>query len=499
MRTTIRETPQTPWSIRHFRNVRSRLMTCGAVALVSTALMVSTGCAVNPATGQRQLVLIGEQQEIAMGREADQQIQAQMGLYPDDEMQAYMQELGSRLAEASERPDLPWTFRVIDDPIVNAFALPGGFVYITRGIMSHFNSEAELVSVLGHEIGHVTGKHGVERASKAQLATVGLGVATIAGAGDYANLAGQGLGLLFLKFSRDDERQADDLGLRYLSRGGYLPDEMPKVFRTLERVSAAQGAGRIPGWLATHPDPGNRAQRIAQQIANLPPDPNRTVVNRDSYLERLEGMPFGDDPLQGYTVGNTFYHPEMKFQLNFPEGWTVSNQRQAVGAMSPQKDAIVVLSLAAEDTPEEAIQAFYNQQGVERGDSWRQGFNYFRTAPNESQRRIVGLAGFFPYAGQVFKLLTYTQDDKWSPNSRAMEKAAGSFRRLTDRRYIDVEAKKIDTIRLDRAMTLEEFARRYPSTVDIETLSIINGVAPTDRLEAGQRLKRIVGGELPKS
>ena len=469
------------------------------ILLATAAAALSSGCAVNPATGQRQLVLIGEQQEIQMGRESDKSIVAQMGLYPDDEMQAYMQELGSRLAATSERPDLPWTFRVIDDPIVNAFALPGGFIYITRGIMSHFNSEAELVSVLGHEIGHVTGKHGVERASKAQLAGVGLGVAAIAGGRDYVDLAGQGLGLLFLKFSRDDERQADDLGLRYLTRGDYRPDEMPKVFRTLERVSAAQGAGRVPGWLATHPDPGNRAERISQQIANLPPDPNRTIVNRDSYLERLDNMMFGENTRQGYTVGSTFYHPDMKFQLTFPEGWTVINQRQAVAAQSPNKDAVMVLSLASGDNPESAAQEFFAQQGVERGDRWRQGFNYFQTAPDASQNRIVGLAGFFNYSGNLFRLLSYTKDDSWSPNRRALERAMGSFKRLTNRKYLDVQPKRIDIVKLDRAMTLEEFSRRYPSTIDVQRLAILNGVAEDARLEAGQRIKRIVGGVLPDS
>ena len=475
------------------------LKTWMLLALAAVVAITSSGCAVNPATGQRQLVLIGEQQEIAMGREADQGIVAQMGLYPDEEMQAYMQELGTRLAKQSERPDLPWTFRVIDDPIVNAFALPGGFIYITRGIMTHFNSEAELVSVLGHEIGHVTGKHGVERASKAQLAGIGLGVAAIAGAGDYAQLAGQGLQLLFLKFSRDDERQADDLGLRYLSQGGFHPDEMPKVFRTLERVSAAQGAGRIPGWLATHPDPGNRAERIAQQIAQLPPDPNRTIVNRDGYLERLDNMTFGENPREGYTVGNTFYHPDMEFRLDFPQGWKVINQRQAVAAVSPNQDAVVVLSLASEDNPDAAAQSFFNQQGLERGNRWRQGFNYFRTQPDASQNRIVGLAGFFNYRNNVFRLLSYTKDANWSPHRNAIERSMGSFKRLTNRKYIDVEPKRVDIVKLDRAMTLEEFSRRYRSTVDLKTLAILNGVSETERLERGQRIKRIVGGELPKS
>ena len=471
------------------------------VIFLAAAVAIAAGCSVNPATGQRQLVLIGEQSEIQMGAEADKGIVAQMGLFPDDEWQSYMQELGASLAERSERPELPWTFRVIDDPIVNAFALPGGYIYVTRGILSHFNSEAELVSVLGHEIGHVTGRHGVERASRAQLAGIGLMAGAIASPEfrRYAGHAQQGLGLLFLKFGRDDEREADDLGLRYLSKGGFHPDEMPKVFLTLQRVSAAQGAGRIPGWMSTHPDPGNRAARISQQIAELPPDPNRSIVNRDSYLERLEGMTFAENPREGYNIGNKFYHPDMAFQLTFPEGWKIVNQRQALGAISPEQDAIVVLSLAQESTPEEAHRAFYEQEGVERGDRWRSGFNYFRTPVNEQQRRTVGLAGFFKHEDNVFRLMSYTRDDKWSPHGRAMEESLGSFQRLTDRRYLDVEPKEIEIVRLNRAMTLEEFSRRHPSTVDLQKLAIINGVDENARLEAGSRVKRIVGGELPDS
>ncbi len=476
----------------------------GALTILALAAAVafSGGCSVNPATGQRQLALIGEQGEIAMGREADPQIVAQMGLYPDDGWQTYIQELGSEMAAVSERPDLPWTFRVIDDPIVNAFALPGGFIYVTRGILTHFNSEAELASVLGHEIGHVTGRHGVEQQSKAQLAGIGLMVgAAVAGPqyGDLVNMAGQGLGLLFLKFGRDHEREADDLGLRYMTRDGYLPDEMPKVFQTLARVSAAQGAGRVPGWLSTHPDPGNRAIRISQQIAQLPPDPNRTRVNRETYLEKLGNMTFGNNPREGYAVGNTFYHPDMAFQLDFPEGWKIVNQRSLVAAVSPEEDAVVVLTVAQEDSPEAAHQAFFSQQNVERGDNWRRGFNYFRTAPNEQQQRIVGLAGHFNYAGQVFRLYTYTGGDKWQARGRVMEGSAGSFKRLTQRRYLDVEPARVEIVRLDRAMTLAEFDRRHPSSIELAKLAIVNGVAEDARLERGTHVKRIVGGELPDS
>lgn len=469
--------------------------------LLSAAAALSAGCSVNPATGERQVMLVSQNQEIAMGAEADPGIVAQMGLYPDDGWQTYIQALGAELAAQSERPDLPWTFRVIDDPIVNAFALPGGYIYVTRGILTHFNSEAELASVLGHEIGHVTGRHGAERMSKAQLAGVGLMAAAIAApeARDYLGYAQQGIGLLFLKFGRDDEREADDLGLRYMTRGDYRPDQMPKVFLTLERVSAAQGAGRIPAWMSTHPDPGNRAQRISDQIAALPPDPNRSKVNRDTYLERLENMTFGVNPREGYAIGSSFYHPEMAFQLDFPEGWKIQNTRQAVGAISPEQDAIVVLSLAQEDSPEAAHRAFFAKEGVERGDDWRRGFNYFRTAPNEEQRRIVGLAGHFNYGGSVLRLMSYTRDDKWSPYGRAMESAVGSFRRLTDRRYLDVEPARMEIVRLPSAMSLEEFNRRYPSSIELPRLAIVNGVTEDARFEAGARVKRVVGGKLPDS
>jgi predicted Zn-dependent protease len=468
--------------------------------LVAAAL-TAAGCSVNPATGQRQLVLLSESQEIALGRQSDEQIVASMGLYGDAAAQRYVAELGAGLAAVSERPDLPWTFRVIDDPVVNAFALPGGYVYVTRGIMAHFNSEAELVSVLGHEIGHVTARHGVERLSKAQLATVGIGIAAIASEDfrDWAGLAQQGLGLLFLKFSRDDERQADDLGLRYLVRGRYDPREMPRVFNTLDRLGEVSGQ-RLPGWLSTHPAPANRAERIAEQVAALSPDEAGGKVERDAYLARLDGMPYGADPREGYAVGSTFYHPGMAFVLDFPPGWEVVNQRQLVGATSPGQDAVVVLTLApGAASPEAAMQDFFAQQGLERGDAWGERFRYFRTQPRQgSTSRLAGLVGFVRHRDAVFRLLSYTSDDRWSGYGDPFKQSLRSFRNLTQRRYLDVEPKRVDVVRLDRAMTLAEFHRRYPSTVELGALAILNGVAEGDRLPAGTRVKRVVGGELPR-
>ncbi|MEE8526639.1 MAG: M48 family metalloprotease [Thermoanaerobaculia bacterium] len=491
----------------HHRICRGDACVARAVRAACVAVLIAAlGCSLNPATGERQFVIISEQQEIAMGREADVGIQQQMGLYPDEDLQHYVQELGGELAAGSEKPDLPWTFRVLDDPIVNAFALPGGYIYVTRGILTHFNSEAELASVLGHEIGHVTGRHGAERMSTAQIATLGLGVAAIASEDfrPYAGLASQGLGLLFLKFGRDDERQADELGLRYMTRGNYDPNEMPRVFETLGRVSAAHGGGRIPAWLSTHPDPGNRAARIAEQTRALPPEQQQGKINRDSYLARLEGMPFGQNPREGYVIGSAFYHPDLAFQLTFPEGWKVVNQRQTVGGISPDQDALVVLTLAEEGDADEGFQKFFSQEGLERGQSWRRSFYYFRTVPPETQQqqqqqKLQGLVGFVSHGGQLFRLLSYTSDDKWPGYGRPLQQSLASFKRLTDRRYLDVEPKRVRLVKIDRAMTLEEFNRRYPSTVDLAELAIVNGVGEGARFEAGRNVKRIVGGKLPTS
>src|SRR5256884_6093923 len=259
------------------------------LARLAALAALAAGCAVNPATGSRQLMLVSESQEIALGRDYEPQVAGSIGIYSDSGLQRYIQQFGARLAASSERPNLPWSFRVVDDPVVNAFALPGGFIYVTRGILAHLNSEAELAGVVGHEIGHVTARHSASQMTKQQLAQVGLVVGSIASSefGRYAGLASQALGVLFLKYSRDHERQADDLGLRYLRRVNYDPREMPHVFEMLTRVSQAQGGGRVPEWLATHPDLENRGGRIAQEAAAPPQSFSGAAVNRDAYPRPL--------------------------------------------------------------------------------------------------------------------------------------------------------------------------------------------------------------------
>jgi predicted Zn-dependent protease len=470
---------------------------CIALATAVVLLWTLSACTLNPATGQRQLTLISEAQEVAMGREAEPQVLASFGEYPDEEWKSYVDDLGQKLAAASERPHLPWAFHVLDDPLVNAFAYPGGYIYLTRGILSHFNSEAELVSVLGHEIGHVTARHSVEQMSQQQLAQLGIGVAAIASEDfrPYAGYAAAGLQVLFLKFSRDDERQSDDLGLRYMTRAGYDPNQMPNVFRAFGRMQLASGS-QIPTWQSTHPDPGNRVGRIEAQISQLPAEQRTGKVERDGYLRRLEGMTYGNNPREGYAVGNVFYHPDMAFRVTFPEGWKIVNQRQAVGAVSPDEDGLVVLTLAREDTPEKAARKFFEPENIGAGNQWRENFFNFKTTTSDGTG-LRGVVGFIAHRGAVYQLVGYAGSDDFARHAASMRRSLASFGELRNRRFIDVEPARVKIVRLQKTMGFDEFLRRYPSTAESSEVAIVNGVEENQTLERGRLMKQIVGGELP--
>jgi predicted Zn-dependent protease len=467
------------------------------------AVAAAIACATNPATGRRQLMLVSEAQEIAMGKAADQEAVAAYGLYPDPKVQAYVQRLGKGLAARSERPDLPWSFRVVDDPTVNAFALPGGYIYVTRGIMTHLRSEAELVAVLGHEIGHVTGRHSASQMSKQQLAMGGLivGMAVKPELQRFGGLAQQGLGLLFLKFGRDDENEADDLGLRYMTRQDYDPREMLEVFGVLDGVTRAEGGGaRMPDWLSTHPSPGNRTARIQDQIAAT--GASGTVVNRREYLRQLDGMVFGDNPREGFFRENAFYHPDLRFHLAFPRGFKTQNQKQAVVGVSEAQDAIVALTLAGGASPEEAARQFLTQQGLQVGRSGRDTIGGLPayTASFEAtteQAALRGEVSFVSYDGKVYRILGYAPAERFARYQDAFTATLHSFGRLTDSRYLNVQPKRIALVNPERQMALPEFARAYPSTVKLETIGLINGVAGNQMFPRGELAKRVVGGRLP--
>jgi predicted Zn-dependent protease len=463
--------------------------------------VVASGCAINPATGGNQLMLVSESQEIQMGQQYDSQVVATIGVYQDPVWQRYIQQFGARLAATSERPGLPWTFRVVDDPAVNAFALPGGFIYVTRGLLAHVTSEAELAAVVGHEIGHVTARHTAAEMSKQQVIGLGLAVGSMANAqvAKYAGTANQALGILYLKFSRDDESQADQLGLRYMGRSNYDPRQMSEVMRMLEQLSAADGGGRLPEWQATHPSPENRLQAIEAQIATGPQDFSKTVVNRDSYERLLDGLVFGLNPRQGYFAGSEFFHPDLRFRVSFPAGWTLTNGARAVLAVSPAQDAVVDLSQAAEPSADAAARAFLSQLGITGGTSGRVslsgGLSGVRApfAAATDNGTLRGTVLFVEYGGAVYRLVGYAPEARWSVYQATVDRALQSFQRLTDPVALNVQPQHVDIVTVAGRTTIGALAQQRASPVSAARLALINQVDLQTPFASGRLVKWVIG------
>jgi predicted Zn-dependent protease len=473
---------------------RARLPLAFAAAAAATVV----ACAVNPATGKRQIMLVSEGQEVSMGLAGAQDIKNSMPELADAKLQTYVKDLGLRMAKLSERPTLPWDFTVLDDPMINAFALPGGPIFVTRGILTHFNSEAELASVLGHEIGHVTARHSAAQMSRTQVAQIGLLAGSIA-SDRVAQLAGglsQGLGLLFLKYGRDDETQADALGFRYMYRDGYDVREMEQVFIMLERTAGVSG-GRVPEWQSTHPFPENRAAQTRARVDSLGADLSRTKVLRDEYLRRLDGMVYGADPRQGFFRSSVFYHPELAFQLDFPDGWRTENGADAVKAASADGSAMLILGFA-QGTPDEAMRAFGRQQGVQ------QLVNRSISAPAgptrsavfrlvEGQQSLDGLVSFVSYGGKTYRILGITRAGGLQTHENTFRYAVQSFARVTDRAILDVQPRRLAIVAAPRAMSVEQFDREFPSSGGIEPFLLVNNLQAGALLKRGQLVKRIRG------
>jgi predicted Zn-dependent protease len=472
---------------------------------VLTLTVLSGSCATNPATGERMLSLVSESQEIEMGQAYSQQVEATMAVYDDSELGSYVDQIGQELAAVSERPQLPWSFKVIDDPTVNAFAVPGGFLYVTRGILTHFNSEAELAAVLGHEIGHVTARHSVEQISRAQLGGLLLGVGSILSEDvrRFGGLAQTGLGILFLSYSRSDEHQADMLGVRYSLRKDYDPREAVEVHRMLGRQTELRGGSGIPNWLSTHPSSVDRIDRIQAQVDTIP-DARlaRTHVRPSEYLQQLDGVVFGTNPRHGFFQSALFLHPDLEFQIRFPSGWATANLTQAVMARSPNEDAIIQLTLAETAGHANAARAFFDQEGVRSRRVATGTVNglpattgNFEVATQDGV--LEGVATWLDYGGRTYQILGYTARGDLSTHDGAIRATIGSFDRLTDRAALNVEPLHVQLVTVQRPTTLRRMAGARALPIPLEALAIANGLGEDENIPAGTTVKWVVGENPP--
>ena len=468
--------------------------------LVSLLLSVSA-CAVNPVTGKKQVVLMSEAQEIAIGQQSDPEVIAFFGLYEDPDLQKFITEKGLEMAAVSHRPKLDYHFKIVDSPVINAFAVPGGYVYFTRGIMAHFNNEAEFAGVLGHEIGHITARHSVIQQRNQMLGQIGLiaGVVLVPELADFAEPLSQGMQLALLSFGRDAERQSDELGVEYSSRIGYDASEMAGFFKTLERQGAQEGGSEVPEFLSTHPSPAERNTTVAKLAEDWKAKLNLTnpSVNRDAYLKRIDGIVLGEDPKQGFLENSVFYHPVLKIQFPTPQGWNFQNTPQQV-QMAPQAgDALMGLTLASGGTMEQISQKILEQYQLELVDSKKETINglpaFLMIADQKQEQGTIRvLSALIEFGGNTYSILGISELSKFELYLPVFLSTVRNFKELKDSEKLN---RKPDLVRIKtvpQKMTLEAALKSFNMPKErFEELAILNGMLLTDPLEKGTLIKVI--------
>jgi predicted Zn-dependent protease len=446
---------------------------------------------------------MSEEQEIAMGKEADPQIVAQYGLYADSSLQKYISTIGENMADISHRPKLNYEFKILDSEILNAFAVPGGYVYFTRGIMAYFNNEAEFAGVLGHEIGHIAARHSVSQQRNMILGQLGI----IAGAvispefGRYAETASQGLGLLFLKFGRDAERESDKLGVEYSSKLKYDAQEMAGFFNTLERKQEESGNAALPSFLSTHPNPGDRFTDVNKLAAEWKKKLNLTSTNveRNNYLKKIDGIIYGADPKQGYVENNVFYHPELKFQFPLPAQWNYQNSPQSFQMAPKDGKAMMVLSLAAGNSLDEAATSMlqrYQLQAVDSRAVSVNGLNGLQVVADQAAQgqspSVRTLSYFIKYDSRIYHILGVTDLANYNSYYPAFLSTMQNFKILTDASKINKKAERIQVKTVRSNTTLQQALKSF-NVPDkrLEELALLNGMQLTDNVTSGMLIKTV--------
>jgi predicted Zn-dependent protease len=478
-----------------------------AAMLTATAV---AGCATNPVTGRSDVVTMSEAQEIELGREEHAKILQQFGRYDDLALQDYVTRIGQRIAAVSHRPQLQYTFTVLDSEEVNAFALPGGYVYITRGIMAYLNSEAELVAVLGHEVGHVTARHSVRQQTGAMATGVGATVIGIlTGSGDLASVANMAGTALVSGYGRDMELEADDLGAQYLERLGYDPDAMIDVVRLLKNqetfeLQQARMENRQPhvyhGVFATHPDNDTRLKEVVKAAHKVEPDgATPRPDGRDVYLDHVKGMAFGSSAAQGMVRGSRFYHADMGFTLAFPSAWRIDNTPSKVAAFPAQKDQFLEL-YAMPVPPNVEPREFLtkNLSGTtlsSAGTLQANGLNGYtaiaREVPlpwgNRGPARFAVV--YLNNMAYVFRGAT-RQASAFAAADPLFLSSIKTFRRLKDNEFSLAEPTRIELVKATPRTRIEDLAQTSPiRSYPAEQLRLLNDLYPNKEPVAGQTLK----------
>jgi predicted Zn-dependent protease len=477
-----------------------KIKALSAVATIALALLLAD-CAQNPVSGRPNFVTMSEPEEIQVGRKEDVEVKKEYGVYNDPALQRYVNDVGQRLARVSHRPGLDYHFTVVDSPEINAFALPGGYVYITRGILAYLNSEAELAGVLGHEIGHVTARHSVQQISAATAAGTGatlLGVFVPALRNQAGDTLINALGNALLSgYGREHELEADKLGAVYLAQAGYDPQAMIKVLTVLKNqemfdAEVARAEGRQPrayhGVFATHPDADARLHEVVGEAGR--PVPGAARLNQEEFLRTIDKLPFGYSDNQGFVRDSAFYHREFGIAVKLPANWRVANQTDRLTAMNAANDAMLELRSPgpAQNSPADVLRKAVG--GTK--DIGESGINGLPAAVTTTAVR-----GLPTRAAVIFVKKTAFLIGGQAKSPAAFERALPeinasimSFHALTDAERAAVRPLMLRIVNAPRNGRFSDLGQNSPLGKNaVSHLRLLNGLYPGGEPAPGQALK----------
>ena len=476
-------------------------------------ISLCAACATNPVTGKRELSFMSPERERALGAQEAEKVAAQIGLVDDAELTAYVDSIGQRLVgnvhkrlvEGVAPPTEEYHFAVADMPEPNAFALPGGWIYVSRGLLSIANSEAEVANVVAHEIGHVVARHSAQRYTRQVVTGVGSVAATIGAAvllgGDAGQTVGQlsqalGAGLI-ASYGRDQERQSDEVGQALAADTGYDPAAMAEFFRALEREEIRlTGTKRLPSWLDSHPVTSERIASSTERSSRLRVTPNPEVPKGpESFLAKLEGLLVGPNPAEGVFQDRRFLHPGFNFTMEFPEGWQLANQKVAVLGVAPNQEAIVALEGQPGTDPRAAAAEFAQKSGVtlQGGRELRiGGFDAYHAVAEASAQSGARIAVDLTWIAQpevMFRITGQTLAENFRTFEPRFRATAESVRALTRTERASIKAKRIHLVRAKSGETLAALSRRTQNAWSVEETASANAISESARLTGGRLVK----------
>ncbi|MCA8928402.1 MAG: M48 family metalloprotease [Alphaproteobacteria bacterium] len=485
-----------------------------ALAGALVALPWLQGCTTNPATGRDNLTFVSQDEERRLGAEAHPKILQQFGgPYDDPKLQAYVNGIGQLLASSSELPKEKWTFTVLDSDIINAFALPGGYIYISRGLVALADDEAQLASVIGHEIGHDTARHFANRQTQAIGAQIGVAVLSVLTAatvgGDAAGMVGQLGGTAaqgyLASYSRGQELESDSLGIRYMARTGYDTAASAEFLGKLETSKALLArlkdeAPRGYSYLDTHPPSAERVREATAQI-HRPPPPG-AGRDRNLFLQKLDGMIYGDSPAQGFRKGRVFAHPRLRLRFEVPEGFYLLNFPDKVVGDGPD-DAYVIFDHDAKRWSGDMPSYLTRQWGAKvrlrdveairvNGRSAATGWTRGTSNGRQVDLRLVAVRW---NDGQIYRFRFLAPTQVMARYNRGFRETTYSLRSLSAAEAARLKPDRIRIHTVRRGETFEGLARQTPFTrLAAEHLRVLNGYAPGQQPQAGVRIKLVVPG-----